>query len=113
MPKPKYHTPVNGMIGTGKAAAADMAQPADREQNPAKLTGGTFSGLQVTEDIKKQIEKSNASPYLYFTESEDEPGTYDMHTKLPEYGCGGEGKPVYQLRKNMNRLMKHAAQKFL
>lgn len=113
MPKPKYHTPVNGMIGTGKAAAADMAQPADREQNPAKLTGGTFSGLQVTEDIKKQIEKSNASPYLYFTESEDEPGTYDMHTKLPEYGCGGEGKPVYHLRKNMNRLMKHAAQKFL
>ena len=36
-----------------------------------------------------------------------------MHTKLPEYGCGGPGQPVFKMRENVNRLMKGTAKKFL
>ena len=111
MPKPKYHTPIEGMKGTGEPLI--NAQPANADPDPNTLSGGTFAGMQITKEVKEQIEKSTASDFLYFTESAEEADVFDMHTKLPEYGCAGEGQPVFKLRENMNRLMKGTAKKFL
>ena len=113
MPKPKYYTPVEGMTGTGEPVVAPGAQSTDQKLKPEALTGGAFSGMQVTKEIMEQIEAGSASDFLYFTESKEEPGLYDMHTKLPEYGCGGPGQPVFKMRENVNRLMKGTAKKFL
>ncbi len=108
MPKKKYHTPVNGMFGTGTPVI-----DAEGKKNSGTLTGGAFSGMQINDEIKKQIEAGGASRFLYFTESKEEPGMYDMHTKLPEYGCGGPGKSIYKFRENYNRLMQGTAKKYL
>ena len=113
MPKKKYHTPVNGMFGTGTPVIDAGAQDAEGQKNSGTLTGGAFSGMQINDEIKKQIEAGGASRFLYFTESKEEPGMYDMHTKLPEYGCGGPGKSIYKFRENYNRLMQGTAKKYL
>lgn len=49
-------------------------------------------------------------PRLFHTIVE---GMYDMHPRIPEYGCEGPGKPVFKLRVNNNRFMKGVAKKFL
>lgn len=110
---PGYHTTVNGMKGTGNPLVPLGSQSADAEVNASELTGGTYSGMRVSENVKKQIETGNAGDFFYFTPSQEEPGQFDMHAKLPEYGCDGPGKPVFKLRENNNRLMKGVAQKFL
>ena len=74
MPKPKYYTPVEGMTGTGEPVVAPGAQSTDQKLKPEALTGGAFSGMQVTKEIMEQIEAGSASDFLYFTESKEEPG---------------------------------------
>ena len=115
---PKYRTIVNGMNGTGdviiKDAAPEIPEGREEQQAEAPDTGAAFTGgMRVTEDVKKQIEHGSAADFFYFDEAKDEKGKFDMHPKLPEYGCDGPGKPVFKLRENNNRLMKGFAQKFL
>lgn len=74
------------------------------------LEAGTKFERYVNEDLKKAIEEGTASDYYYFTEASD--GKYKMHAKLPEYGCGGPGKPIFKIRENSNRITKGFAQKF-
>ena len=108
---PKFHTNVNGMQGTGEPIVPQGAIPVEDGKEPAKKTGGTFSGMQVTEHVMEQIKQGSASDFFSFEPSKDDPGKYDMVPKLPEYGCDGPGKPVFKLRENQNRLMKGFAKK--
>ena len=40
----------------------------------------------------------DAGDFFYFEPSKADPAKYDMHAKLPEYGCAGPDKPVFKLR---------------
>ena len=110
---PKYHTNVEGMQGTGEPIVPDAAVPVEEGKVPEQTTGGAFSGMQVTGHVMEQIKKGSASDFFRFEQSKDDPDKYDMHAKLPEYGCEGPGKPVFKLRENQNRLMKGFAKKVL
>lgn len=82
------------------------AVPVEQKRNPEQIGGGAFSGMQVTEQVKTQIEQGTAGDFFYFEEAKDASGKFDMHAKIPEYGCDGPGKPIFKLRENNNRLMK-------
>ena len=110
---PNYHTAVAGMEGTGEPVVPEGALPATEARDPAKIGGGAFSGMQVTAQVKSQIEQGSAGDFFYFEESKNAPGKYDMRAKLPEYGCDGPGKPVFKLRENNNRLFRGFAKKML
>ncbi len=110
---PNYHTSANGIQGTGSPIVPLGSQSADAPVNSSELTGGTFSGMRVSANVKSQIETGNAGDFFYFTPAQEAPGQFDMHAKIPEFGCQGPGKPVFKLRENNNRLMKGVAQKFL
>ena len=109
----KYRTQIAGMTGTGEPIVPEGAVPAEGGNEPLNTGGGAFTGMQVTEHVKAQIEQGTAADFFYFEPSKDAQGTYEMHAKLPEYGCDGPGKPVFKLRENNNRLMKGFAKKML
>ena len=79
--------------------------------NNGTLEAGTKAVRYVDADLKKAIEAGTVSDHYYFTEAGD--GKYQMHAKLPEYGCAGPGEPIFKIRENSNRLAKGFAQKFL
>ncbi len=60
---PNYYTAVPGMEGTGEPIIPEGALPTDVERDPSKINGGAFSGMQVTGQVKSQIEQGTAGDF--------------------------------------------------
>lgn len=107
----RYYTILDGVQGVGTPLSSTAAEVGSDKEKPA--TGGTFSNLQITEQIKKSIEAGTGKDFFYFTEVPEQPGKYLAHARLPEYGAAGPGKPIFKIRENNNRLVKGIASKFI
>ncbi len=92
-----------GFYVTGNASVQGVVP--DEQGN----VNGTYEGLVVSEDIKKQIEQGDAKHFWGFTKTDD---GYAVYPTLPEFGCV-EGGQVFKIRENNNLLMKGLARKMI
>ena len=81
----------------------NLNQIIPEEQNKPEIESGTASERFVSLDIKEAIEKGTTGDFYYFTEAGD--GKYQMHAKLPEYGCAGPGEPIFKILPRYSRLI--------
>ena len=108
----RFYTPVEGMEGVGAALVPHASVSMD-QRRPEQLGGGTYSGMQVTEQVMEAIKRGNGGSLFYFEELPERPGYYSMHPTYPELGANKKGETPYKLRENVNRLYKGVASHFV
>ena len=79
----RFYTPVEGMVGTGAPLVA-AASVSMTENRPEQVGGGTYSGMEVTQEVMEAIKRGNGGNIFYFEENPKRPGYYSMHPTYPE-----------------------------
>ncbi len=100
------------MEGVGAALVPHASASMD-QRRPEQPGGGTYSGMQVTEQVMEAIKRGNGGSLFYFEELPERPGYYSMHPTYPEFGANEKGAIPYKLRENVNRLYKGVASHFV
>ncbi len=108
----RFYTPVEGMVGTGAPLVA-AASVSMTENRPEQVGGGTYSGMEVTQEVMEAIKRGNGGNIFYFEENPKRPGYYSMHPTYPEYGADAPGEKPYKIRENINWLYKGIASRFI
>lgn len=106
----RYYTLSEGMEGIGNPLVTDCAIPIKDDDIDIPNMGGTFGGLEVSEEIKASMEKADKTGGIYF-EAGSKDGYYRVMPKYPEAGSyNGE---TFDLRRNVNLLTKGIADLFV
>ena len=112
----RYYTVNSEIEGVGRPVIAEGAEKKGFLNDGNKKLGGTFTALEVSEDVRNSMLESKIPDCVYFEKGE-KPGHYVIKPKFPELGCpkGGADIPEswFHIRNNMNYINKGIAGFFI
>lgn len=82
------------------------AQNETKREQPGHFVNTNYNGATVTNEVAEQLKQQPAAELLRFTQQGDKTV---VQTKLPDKGFGGEPPQEYDIRVNMNYLMRGIA----